>query len=87
MCAAQTKKHFHRWIFFCFFVFVFFYKILLKNAVWRNSLTGVFEEEEEVEVQAESAIYSVISYSFKVERFARFQKHVNNVSFIFSWKN
>lgn len=66
-----------------FFLFLFFfYKILLKNAVWRNNLTGVFEEEEEVEVQEESAIYSVITYSFKVESFARFQKHVNNVSFI-----
>lgn len=39
-----------------------------------------FEEKEKVEVQVQSAIYSVISYSFKVESLTRFQKHVNNLS-------
>lgn len=68
---------------FFFYLFFCFYKILLKNTDWRNKLTVVFEEEEKAEVQAKSAIYSVISYSFKVESFASFQKHVNNVSFIF----
>lgn len=66
--------------------FFYFYKILLKNAVWRNNLTVVFEEEEKVEVQAKSAIYSVISNSFNVESVASFQKHVNNASLIFSGK-
>lgn len=68
-----------------FFYFIF-YKILLKNVVWTNNLTVVFEEEENVEVQAKPAIYSVISNSFKDESFPSFQKHVNNASFIFSWK-
>lgn len=70
MCTAQTQKHFS----------LVDFTVLLKNAVWKEQSYCGFEEKEKVEVQVQSAIYSVISYSFKVESLTHFQKHVNNFS-------